>query len=82
MARTVNPFTAPRNSTRGETAIREFSDSSLTPEQLRQRATSLLNNKELLQNVRGLTPEEKTRFVDKADQVCNGSFSPLGTPLH
>lgn len=69
MARTSKSIAAPHNSTRGEASIQDFANSNLPSEQLRQRAVSLLNSKELLQNVLGLTPEDQTKFVDKVDQV-------------
>jgi len=69
MTKKTNTVAASRNSTRGETAIREFANSNLTPEQLKPRAAVLLNNKELLRNVPGLTPEEQTKFLDRVDQV-------------
>ena len=72
MGRTGNGATEPRDSTRGEAAILEFSDSDLSSERLRQRAPLLLNDKGLLRNVRGLTPGDQARFVDKVDQVCDG----------
>ena len=82
MARTTRPVATPRNPTRGEAAIQEFANSSLTSEQLKQRATPLLNSKELLRDVQGLTPEDQTRFVDKVDQVGRdgSSFSPKNLP--
>jgi len=69
MSRKSNAVAAPHNPTRGETSTREFANSNLTPEQSRQRAGTLLNSKELLRNIRGLTPEDQTKFVDKVDQV-------------
>jgi len=65
-----NAAAAPHDPTRGETSTREFSSDSLAPEQSRQLAGTLLNSKELLRDIRGLTPEDQTTFVDKADQVC------------
>jgi len=73
MSRKSNPVTAPRDPTRGETSIREFANSNLTPEQSRQRAGTLLNGKELLRNIQGLTPEDQIKFVDKVDQVSRDS---------
>jgi len=69
MTKKTNTVVAPRNSTRGETAIREFANSNLTLEQSKPRAAVLLDNKELLRNVPGLTPEEQTKFLDRVDQV-------------
>lgn len=78
MARTSKPIAAPSCPTRGETAILEFARSSLTPEQLKQRAAPLLNDMELLRDVWALTPEDQTKFVDKVDQVGQGgSFFSL-----
>ena len=74
MSRKNSIVATPHNSTRGEAAIREFINSNWTLEQLRRRAPVLLNNKELLRNVPGLTPEEQTRFLNKADQVCRSSL--------
>ena len=62
----------PRDSTRGETSIQEFANSSLTPELLKQRAATVLDSKELLRDVQGLRPGDQTKFVDKVDQVCRG----------
>ena len=55
--------------TKGGTPFLEFVYSNLTPEQSRQRAALLLNNRDLLRNVQGLSPEDQTRFIDKVDQV-------------
>ena len=70
VVRRSNAATALQSSTHGETPFREFANSTLTPEQSRRRATPLLNSKELLRNVRALTPEDQTKFMDKIDQVC------------
>ena len=64
MVKTKKAVTIPRNP-----AIQEFANNSLTSEQLRQRAAPLLNNKELLRDVRGLTREDQKKFADKVDQV-------------
>ena len=69
MARKRNTVAVPHKSTHGEAAIREFANSNLTPEQLRQRTPVLLDSKELLRNVLGLTPVDQTKVVDKIDQV-------------
>jgi len=69
MAMTDNAVAAPDNSTSGESTIQEFLDGSLTIGQLKQRATSFLNNKGLLRIVQGLTPENQTKFLDRVDQV-------------
>ena len=80
MAKTSKAVVAPRGSTRGEVAIQEFANSSLPPEQLRQRAAPLLDSKELLRIVWGLPPEDQTRFVDKVDQVRRDRLLfPVGT---
>jgi hypothetical protein len=79
MVGTNNAVAAPRNPTQGETAIQEFANSSLSPEQLSERAAPLLNSRELLQDVQRLTPEVRTKFVDKVDQVCrHGRSFSLG----
>lgn len=69
MARKSNTAAAPQSSTRGEAPFREFANTSLTPEQSRQRAVHLLNSKDLLRIVRALAPEDQTKFIDKVDQV-------------
>ena len=70
MAKKSNAAPAIQDPARGETPFREFTNANLTPEQSKQRAAPLLNNKELLQNVRALTPRDQTKFIDKVDQVC------------
>ena len=77
MAGTDTVISTPYN-----TAIQEFSNSNSTPKRSRRRAATLLRSKELLRSVQGLTPEDKTRFVDKLDQVCRTAHSSLLTPLH
>jgi len=72
----TNTIAAPPTPTHGEAAIREFANSNLTLEQSRQRAPVLLNDKQLLQNIPGLTPEEQTNFVEKVDQVCRVVTQP------
>ena len=80
MSRTSKIVVAPRGSTRGEVAIQEFANSNLPSEQLRKRAVPLLTSKELLRIVWGLPPEDRTKFVDKVDQVRrNRLLFPLGT---
>ena len=71
MTRKSNAAAAPQSSTstRGEAPFREFATNTLTPEQSRQRAAPLLNSKDLLRNVRALTPEDQTKFIDKVDKV-------------
>ena len=88
-AKTSNIVAIPRNPSRGEAAIQEFVNSSLTSEQLRQRAAPLLNNKELLRDVQGLTREDRKKFVDKVDEVGRGDpffslkiFPPLLSQRH
>ena len=61
--------TALQSSTRVEALFREYTNSTLTTEQPRQRAAHLLNGKDLLQNFWALTPEDPTTFIDKVDQV-------------
>jgi len=79
MTRTSKTVVTSRGSTRGEVAIQEFVNSNLPSEQLRQRAAHLLSSKELLRTVRGLQPEDQTKFVDKVDQVRQDrSLFPLG----
>jgi hypothetical protein len=70
MIGTNNAVAAPRNPTQRETAIQEFANSGSSPEQLREHAAPLLNSRELLQDIHRLTPEVRTNFVDKVDQVC------------
>lgn len=55
---------------RGEAAILEFTKSNLTPERLRQRAAHFLMNPRSTRSIQGLSPEEKTKFLDRVDQVC------------
>ncbi|KAF9647761.1 kinase-like protein [Thelephora ganbajun] len=75
MAKKDNAAIIPRISTRGEAPIQEFVNSNLTPETSRQQAALLLNSKDLVRNLRGLTPEDQTKFVDKIDQA----YSTLGS---
>jgi len=70
MAKKSTPGAAVQSSTRGDALFWEFANANLTPEQLKQRAAPLLNNKELLRNVRALTPGDQTKFIDRVDQVC------------
>ena len=72
MTRTGGAFVMPRKSACGETAIQEFTDTNLAPELLRQRASPLLNDKQLMQIVQGLTPDNQAKFLEKVDQVCRG----------
>ncbi|KAF9644346.1 kinase-like protein [Thelephora ganbajun] len=75
MAKKGNAATASHISTRGEASTQEFANRNLTHEMLRQQATLLLNSKDLVRNVRGLTPEDQTKFVDKVDQA----YSTVGS---
>jgi hypothetical protein len=68
MARKSSAAT-PNNPTRGEAILQELANSNSSPEQLMQQAAPLLNSKELLRDVQGLTPKDQTKFVDKIDQV-------------
>ena len=64
------------NLTRGETAILAFMNGDLLLDQLKQQAARFLVNGELLHEIKGLTSEEQTKFVDKVDQVSrHGPFS-------
>ena len=74
MARLGKVITAPNSPTPREIEIQEFANSNLEPELLRQRAITLLTvaSKELLRDVRGLTPEDQAKFLDRVDQVCRG----------
>lgn len=64
-----------RNSIRGEATIQDFANSDLTTEQSRRQAAALLNSKELLRNLGGLTAEDQTKFLDKIDQVWRAVHS-------
>ncbi|KAF9646894.1 kinase-like protein [Thelephora ganbajun] len=75
MAKKDNAATVSHTSTRGEASIQEFANSNLTPEASRQKAALLLDSKDLVRNVRGLTPEGQTKFVDKIDQA----YSTIGS---
>lgn len=73
----------PNNPTRGEATLQEFANGDSSPEQLRQRAALLLDSKELLRDVQGLTPKDQTKFVDKIDQVRRMAYPTLLEPsLH
>lgn len=63
-------FAATGDPIRGETAILKFTNSELPPEFLRQQAAYWIVNEQLLPEIRRLTLEEQTKFLDKADQVC------------
>ena len=79
MART-SKIVVPRNS---EAAIQEFLNNNLAPELSREKVALLLNSVEPLRDIRGLTPEDKTKFVEKIDQVCrDNSFPPFETSPH
>lgn len=73
MTRASGTVITPCNSARGETETQEFVNSNSAPELLRQQAASLLNNKELLRNVQRLSQDDRTKFVEKVDQVCRDS---------
>jgi len=68
---------APLYSTHGEAPIREFLNSDLTPGQSKQRAAAFINSGELLRNLRSLTLENQTKFIDKVDQACRDGVIPL-----
>lgn len=64
-----------------EAAIQEFLSNNLAPELSREKVALLLNSMELLRDIRGLTPEDKTKFVEKIDQVCRDNpLPPLKPP--
>jgi len=63
-------FAATGDPIRGEPAILNFTNSNLPPELLKQQAAHWIVNGQLLPEIRGLTQEEQTKFVDKVDQVC------------
>ena len=69
MVRTSEDGIVLRNPTHEEPAIRAFANSNLTPGGSKRQAASFLNSKELLRDFRGLSPEDQTKFLDKADQV-------------
>ena len=69
MARRDDAYATTRNPTHGEESLREFANDDLTPDAVRRRASALLNNKDLVRNVLGLTPEERTRLIYKLDRV-------------
>ena len=70
MSGRFDPTAALQNSTTGgETPFREFVYNNLTPEKSRRRVAVLLDSRDLLRNVQGLSPEDQTRFIDKVDQV-------------
>lgn len=63
-----------------ESPVRAFLDSHLPIGQLGEQARLLLSNKEPLQVVREITPEDQERLVDKVNQVRYPdyrSFSPI-----
>ena len=69
MVRKSNVTPALKDLTRGEARIRKFANSNLTPEQSRQQAASLLVSKDISQSVLSLLPEDRTKFIDRVDQV-------------
>ena len=75
MTRKNGTAAAPQDSTRAETSFRDFAYNNMTPKQLRKRAAPLLSSRELLRNVRGLGPEDQTKFIEKDDQACQDSCS-------
>lgn len=64
----------PSIAARGEFAVHEFINSTLPPEQLKLIAVYLLNSEELPRRVRGLTPENQVRFLDRVNQVRRGQW--------
>jgi len=74
-------FAATGDLVRGEPAILKFMNSNLPPELLRQQAAHWIINEQLLPEIQGLTSEERTKFVDKVDQVCRDE-SFMNAPLH
>ena len=66
MTRTTKAVAVPRSS---KAAIQDFLNNNLTPELSRQQAALLLTSGELLRNVRELTPGDRTKLVEKIDQV-------------
>ena len=66
---------ASRGPTRGETVIQEFANSTSTPRESGRKAASLLSSKELLEDIRRLTPEDQMKFVDKIDRVRRDRLS-------
>jgi len=80
MSTSGRAFAATGDPIRGEPAILNFTNNNLPPELLRQQAAYWIVN-ELLPEIRGLTPEEQRKFVDRVDQVCWGE-SFLNAPLY
>jgi hypothetical protein len=64
----------PSIAARGEFTVHEFINSTLPPEQLKLIAVYLLNSEELPRRVRGLTPENQVRFLDRVNQVRRGQW--------
>ena len=59
-----------KTNTTHQGTIQQFTSSNLTPKLAKQRAVPLLNSEKLLQDVQRLSPEDRTKFVDKVDNVC------------
>jgi len=70
MATYGRAFAATGDAIRGEPAILNFTNSELPLELLRPQAAHWIVNEQLLPEIRGLTPEEQSKFVDRVDQVC------------
>ena len=66
MTRTTKVVAVPRSS---KAATQDFLNNNLTPELSRQQVALLLTSGELLRNVRELTPGDRTKLVEKIDQV-------------
>ena len=78
MTKTSNAGAASRGPTRGKATLQEFTNTNFTPRLLTQRATQLLNSKQLLRNVLGLALENQAKFVEKVDEVGrDGPFFSL-----
>lgn len=82
MARTNKLVATACNPIRGESVISDWEivDSNPTPEPLRQQAAVFLDSERLLLNIRGLTPEDQIKLLEKVDKVySDGSFFYLET---
>ena len=69
MTKKNNVVAATHNSTVGGNPVQEILNVDLPPEALRLRVAIVLTSKDLLRNILGLTPQDQTKFLDKADQV-------------
>lgn len=85
--RTVTSKGRPKNPTRAEAPLLELVDANLTPEQLKQQAAPLLNNKGLPRSVRVRRSDEIHRQVRSGmlglaapRPVSSCSFQPLSVP--